>query len=120
MKKILLVEDTRNLRNALKMALTRGGFEVSEARDGVAALDELKQEKFDLIITDVVMPRKDGLTLLAEMREQKMTVPSIVISNVSREGEKRLAQDLGISAYFVKVETQLETLVEYVKMLLAN
>lgn len=119
-KKILVVEDTQNLQNALKIVLSKAGFEVDTALNGEEGLALVDSKKYDLIITDMVMPKKNGLMFMKDLSDRKNLVPVIVISNVSRGGEQREAKELGAVAYFVKVETQLETLLEYVKMLLAN
>lgn len=67
MKKILVVDDDETVRKNLAALLERAGYEADQAADGVEAIDKLKQQKFDLVLSDIVMPRMDGHALLAEL-----------------------------------------------------
>lgn len=80
MKSILLVDDDLACRCALRLALKRAGYEVSEAGNGSEALERLQKADFDLMITDVIMPEKEGLETLVEAREQLPNLPVIVMS----------------------------------------
>lgn len=78
MKKILVVDDDRATRDVLRKVLTNAGFETKVAKDGVDALNTLKNQRFDLLLLDVWMPRMGGLDLLAQLRTRK-TRPRVVV-----------------------------------------
>ncbi len=69
-KCILIVDDSVSLRQVVKITLTGAGYEVLEAGDGVEALEVLQSHKANLVISDVNMPRMDGLTLLRTLKEK--------------------------------------------------
>lgn len=68
-KRVLVVDDEPLLRRMMCISLTRAGYEVMDARDGVEALEMVAQHDFDAIFLDVVMPRKEGLQALVELRK---------------------------------------------------
>ncbi len=67
-EKILVVDDERGIRYLLSDVLSDAGFEVSMAKDGQESLDQLKENRFDLVITDINMPRLDGIEMLKRMK----------------------------------------------------
>ncbi len=67
-EKILVVDDERGIRYLLSDVLSDAGFEVSIAKDGQESLDQLKENRFDLVITDINMPRLDGIEMLKRMK----------------------------------------------------
>lgn len=86
-KKVLVVDDERGIRLLLSEALLSRGFEVREARDGQESLDVLKEEHFDLVITDINMPRLDGVGMLQSMKEGGRKEKVIVMTgNPSEKG----------------------------------
>jgi len=78
MPHILLVEDEALVRLALKMALTEAGFEVSTAEDGAAALEAVAAAAFDIVVTDLQMPRMGGLELVAALHQRRPELPVVV------------------------------------------
>lgn len=78
--KILLVEDDINLGDVLCDYLELQDYEVARAMDGVEGLEKFKSQEFDLLILDVMLPRKDGFTLAAEIRELNAQVPVIFLT----------------------------------------
>ena len=95
---ILLVEDDDQLRVMLKLLLTNAGYEVSEAINGTRVCDMHQQQRFDLVITDLVMPDTEGLTVLRELRRIDQDVKIIAMSGGRQgKGEEylRIAQKLG-------------------------
>lgn len=78
--KILLVEDDQNFGDVLKSYLEMNNYEVNLAKDGVAGMEQYREKTYDLAIFDVMMPRKDGLTLAAEIREKDKTLPIIFLT----------------------------------------
>ena len=105
MASILLVEDDGQLRTILKELLTRSGYEISEAPDGTRVCDMHQQQRFDLVITDVVMPDIDGLAVIMDLRRVDQNVRIIAMSG-ERQGRAgdylRIAQKLGAQLTLVK------------------
>jgi DNA-binding response OmpR family regulator len=95
---ILLVEDDEQLRAMLKIVLVDAGYEVSEASNGTRVSDMHQQECFDLVITDLLMPDTEGLTVIRELRRIDKSVRIIAMSGGGQgKGEDylRIAQKLG-------------------------
>ena len=80
MTNILVVEDNAGLRRLMRIHLTRAGYEVTEASDGQEALELMEHTRIHLIITDVMMPRMDGFTLLRELRAAGDTTPVLMVT----------------------------------------
>ena len=68
--KILVVDDETLIRDVVREYLQLDGFSVEEARDGDEALDKFQQQQFDLVIMDIMMPKKDGFQTLKEMKQK--------------------------------------------------
>jgi CheY-like chemotaxis protein/anti-sigma regulatory factor (Ser/Thr protein kinase) len=77
-KKILVVDDDRTMRHLMRGVLTKSGYAASMAKDGLEALDLLRQRRFDLLLCDVWMPRMTGLELLERLRAKK-TRPRVIV-----------------------------------------
>ncbi|MBA4416635.1 MAG: sigma-54-dependent Fis family transcriptional regulator [Syntrophus sp. (in: bacteria)] len=77
---VLVVDDDYHMRLALKESLTKAGYAVSVAEDGMEAVEEVKKSVFDLMITDVKMPRVSGIELLSRVREMSPLLPVILIT----------------------------------------
>ena len=71
MKRILIVDDEEQIRNILRMYLVKEGYEVSEAEDGEKGLKLFYEKPFDLVILDVMLPKKDGWSILREIKKYK-------------------------------------------------
>ena len=113
-KRILIVEDRKPMSKALAIKLDRAGFAAQVAEDGEAALKLLESDKFDLILLDLVMPKMDGFTIMAEMQARNIKTPVIVLSNLSQEEDERRARELGAIDYFVKSEIPINEVVKKV------
>jgi CheY-like chemotaxis protein len=81
-KRILVVEDDRDLRFVIRMVLERAGYEVAEAPDGVAAVESIRTEPPDLIIADLTMPVMSGAELVDEVRSNPATtlIPIVLMT----------------------------------------
>jgi two-component system, NtrC family, response regulator HydG len=101
-KRILVVEDDLSTREAWRELITSWGFEVSVAEDGVRALSLLASYDPDIMLLDLRLPRKDGLAVLREMREQGIEVPTIVISGEGEIPDAVGAIKLGAYEYLCK------------------
>ena len=105
MTRILLIEDDSNLRTLLAEVLTRGGYEVIEACNGEEAVRLFRKAPADLVVTDVLMPEKDGFETLMELRAEK---PAPKILAMSGGGELsaaiylRMAGRLGVDCVLAK------------------
>ncbi|MBF0496524.1 MAG: response regulator [Deltaproteobacteria bacterium] len=100
MAKILVVDDDESLREMLCLSLRRAGFDVIEASDGNQATKLIKRESVDLVITDIIMPDKEGIQLIIELRETKpeikiiaMSGGGVVLSELYLDMAKRLGAD---------------------------
>lgn len=80
MKKILLAEDDKNLSRSVDILLTLDGFQVIAVYNGAEALNKLCQQKYDLLITDIVMPELNGTELISKIRKLNPNLPIMVIS----------------------------------------
>lgn len=117
-KKILVVEDDRAEANALEETLTREGFIVTTAENGVKGLERALADHPDLILLDVVMPEMDGLTMLNRLREDEWgkTVPTIILTNLNPDDEILRQKAPADFAYFLmKANWRLEDVVRAVK-----
>lgn len=116
---ILVVEDEAALLEVLSDKLTREGFSVLKAKDGVEGLKTAQKQLPDLILLDVVMPAMDGVSMLKKLRQQKETeeIPVIIISNLSEI--ERITNILqakkGVIEHIVKSHWSLDGLVEKIE-----
>lgn len=114
---IAVVEDEELIRKSLVMNLELEGFRVLTAEDGEAGIALINQQKPDLIIMDVMMPRKDGLQTCRELRISGISTPLILLTARNSEVDKVLGLDLGADDYLGKPFGMLE-LIARVKALL--
>lgn len=84
---ILLVEDDKEIREGIEIFLRGQGYRVFQAADGLEGLEVLKQERIDLAIVDIMMPRMDGVTMVVKLRET-FDFPVIFLSAKSEEVDK--------------------------------
>jgi len=103
MKKILIIDDDRVLRQMLAAALETERYEVAEAGDGREGLNKALQGNFDLVVLDIVMPMLGGLEVCRKLREAGRQVPMIIMSGQKKkEGDKVLGLELGGDDYLTK------------------
>lgn len=101
MYKILIVDDEENIREVLKEYAEFEGHEVDEAGDGMKAIELAKENDYDIIIMDVMLPRLDGYSACKEIRKFKQT-PMLMLSARGEEYDKLHGFDVGIDDYVVK------------------
>lgn len=116
-KKILVVDDDKAIRLALKSAFLREGMEIADADGGCAALDRLSQSRFDLIVLDVMMQDMDGFTLLQKLRAKGDMTPVLMLSGKDQEMDQVLGLGLGADDYLTK-PFHLPVLIQKVKALI--
>ncbi|NOY81389.1 MAG: response regulator [Kiritimatiellaeota bacterium] len=95
MARILVMDDDPNVRRVLEMMLERAGHEVRSASDGYEGMRLFHEHRFDLVITDVIMPRREGLETIAELRRQKRRVPIVAITGYIGKPYLEAAAQLG-------------------------
>lgn len=116
-KKMLVVEDNESLCNVMADTFTDEGFDVKKAHDGEEGLKLAKELKPDIILLDLLMPKKDGMELLKELREEpdgdKILV--IVLTNSDSSEHVFNLMNLGVTDYLIKSDWELSDLVKKVK-----
>lgn len=103
-KMILTVDDSRTMRDMLKMALVDAGYQVLQAVDGEHGLEVLRQSKPDVIVTDINMPKMDGFGLIEAVRrdDSYRGVPILVLTTESDAAKKNRAREAGATGWIVK------------------
>jgi DNA-binding response OmpR family regulator len=116
-KKILIIEDEEILSNLLEKKLKEIGYDVSVAFDGEEGLNKIKELKPDLVLLDIIMPKKGGFEVLEEMQKdsQLKKIPVIIISNSGQPVEISKALDLGVKDYLIKTQFDPQEVIEKVK-----
>lgn len=121
-KLVLVIEDDPFYFNIYKMKLAKEGIRAEVALNADAGLAVARKEKPALILTDLVMPGKDGFEVLKELKADPTLrdVPVIVFSNLSQEEDMRRAKELGALEYVVKANISIQEMIEKVKSNLAT
>ncbi|MCL2054382.1 MAG: response regulator transcription factor [Oscillospiraceae bacterium] len=101
MPKILIADDENRIRKVIKEYAEFEGYDITEASDGMQAVDFCRREDFDIIIMDIMMPRLDGYSACKEIRKHKQT-PIIMLSARGEEYDKLFGFEIGIDDYIVK------------------
>jgi DNA-binding response OmpR family regulator len=116
-RRILLAEDDRLLRKAAEATLKRKGFTVFTAEDGEEAFRVAKAELPDLVLLDLIMPKRQGFDVLRDLKgcPETARIPVIVLSNLGQERDIQQAMESGAVAYYVKANLSLEGLVKRVE-----
>jgi len=104
---VLVVDDDREIANAIAINLRNEGYQVRTAHDGVEALDIVSSQRVHLIILDIMMPRLDGLSTTLKLREEK-NIPIIILSAKSEDTDKVLGLSMGADDYVTKPFNNLE------------
>ena len=103
-KTVMIVDDSASLRQVVRMALSGAGYEVMEAGDGQEALDRLNGNKVHLVISDVNMPRMDGITFVRTLKQRPeyRFLPVIMLTTEAGEARKDEGRAAGAKAWMVK------------------
>jgi len=102
MPKILVVDDEQNMRTGLKDNLEFEGYEVDTANDGVQGLKKILDNNYNLIILDVMMPKKSGFDVCKESRNAGITTPIILLTAKGEEIDKVVGLEIGADDYVTK------------------
>ena len=100
--KLLFAEDEKSLSRAVKMILEKSNYVVDAVYDGAEALDYLAADSYDGVILDIMMPKKDGIAVLREMRERGDMTPVLLLTAKSEIDDKVLGLDSGANDYLTK------------------
>ena len=108
MKKIALIEDDTSIREMYQMKLEMEGYNVVCADDGEKALEVIKKENPDLVLLDILMPKKDGFEVLKELKDSQdsgvKSIPVVMLTNLSNREDIAEAEKLGAVDYLVKAK----------------
>lgn len=115
--KILIVEDDPSISGLLSEYLMDEGFNVTVAQDGDQGFEMAISEKPDIILLDIMMPKKDGLTVLKELRatEEGKSIPVIMLTNQKSIEEINQALESGVHDYFIKADWDVKTLLASIR-----
>lgn len=119
-KKILIVEDERPMATALELKLGKSGFFAHAVYDGTEAIKILEKEKYDLILLDLMMPKKDGFSVMEDLNKMGIKTPIIISSNLGQEEDINKAKKMGAVGYFIKSDTPISEVVNHVRRALGE
>lgn len=114
-KTILIVEDESHLRAMLSKKIGSSGFKTELARDGLEAIYKLRRKRIDLVLLDIITPRRSGIQVLHAVRiDLESSMPVVVLSNLDHEDVVAAGKAYGISAYIVKARASMEQIVDVI------
>lgn len=116
-KKILIVEDDQLMHNVLKDTLTNEGFEVLSSTDGASGLEAALRNRPDIIMLDMLLPKKFGVGVIREIKIQQPDLINriIVMTNAAESQYLAEAMEAGVTTYVIKGEHDLKDMVKKVK-----
>src|SRR5918912_778919 len=100
--RVVVIEDEPAIRRGVVDALRASGYEVAEAADGARGLEEAVRRGVDLVLLDLLLPRRDGLDVLAELRKVRPTLPVIILTARGTEDDRVRGLKMGADDYVVK------------------
>ncbi len=116
-KSILLVEDSLTTRTHEKQILESAGYSVEMAIDGIDALTKFNSSNYDAVVTDIIMPNMDGLTLTEEIRRKNKDIPIILVTSLNSDEDKIRGIDAGANAYIAKPTFDQQILIDLLRKL---
>ncbi len=119
-QKIIFIEDESALQRAVTGILASEGYQVFSALDGETGLKLVQKELPDLILLDLILPKKDGFEVLQALQQNKETkhIPVVILTNLEGGTEIERVLSLGATTYLVKTNYRLEEVVEKIKQIL--
>ncbi len=102
MTKILVVDDETAIATLLQYNLQQNGYEVTVASDGLSAYQKAKEQQFNAILLDLMLPEMDGMTVLKQLRQDKVSTPIILVTAKGDEFDRVLGLELGADDYITK------------------
>jgi len=121
-KKVLIIEDDSTLRNVLVEFIQAEGATVFAASDGEEGVKLASENNPDLILLDIILPKKDGYEVIAEVKGNEKTkdIPIILLTNLGGLSDIEKALELGATTYLVKGDYQVKEIVEKIKDVLGS
>ncbi|MCK5168908.1 MAG: response regulator [Bacteroidales bacterium] len=110
---VLIVDDEMAIRDSIKIVLDDEGYKTDKAGDGEAALAKIKENNYDVIITDIKMPNMDGLEATREIKKTNPEIPIVAQTAYAMENDERLSLEAGCNSYLskpIKATKLIETL----------
>lgn len=119
---LLIADDSFTTRELIRSILQSAGYTVTAACDGLDALDKLRTQAYDLVISDVEMPRVNGFQLTARIRQELglLDLPVVIITSLASDEHRRQGLEVGAQAYIVKNQFNQDNLLEVVQQLLGH
>lgn len=117
MTKILIIDDDPVLQKVYHNKLSKEGFEIFSAMDGVQGMETMKKEKPDAALLDLIMPKKDGFAFLEEVAQDPVLkkIPVIVFSNLGQESDAAKAKALGAKDFWIKSDISVADLAKKIR-----
>tara|TARA_Y100000310_G_scaffold301221_1_gene337492 strand:+ start:1630 stop:1995 length:366 start_codon:yes stop_codon:yes gene_type:complete len=117
MKKILIIEDDKFLRELISQKLIKEGYDIIEAVDGEKGLKSVKEDGPDLVLLDLILPGVDGFEVLAKMKEDPAIseVPVIILSNLGQKDDIEKGLKMGAVDYLIKAHFTPGEIIEKIK-----
>jgi len=121
-KKVLFIEDERRLHDMIVPVLKKGGYEVFSAFDGELGVNMLEEQKPDLVLLDIILPKKDGFEVLEYLhsKEEYKNTPVIILTNLEEKYDIERAMSFGVRAYLIKANYRPEEILNKVSDILGN
>ena len=121
-KKILIIEDEEIMLNLLEKKLKAVGYNIVKAKNGQEGLDMLKSQSFDMVLSDIIMPKLGGLEVMEKMSQDPAlkNIPIIVISNSGQPVEIDQAKRFGARDWLVKTDFDPQEVIDKVKKILGE
>ncbi|MDO8668749.1 MAG: response regulator [Candidatus Buchananbacteria bacterium] len=119
-KKILIVEDDNFLQKALGHALLENDFDIISAVSGEQAVPLAKNAKPDLILLDIILPKKDGFVIMEELKNDSAiaSIPVIFITNLGQKEDVKKGLDLGAKGYIIKAHFKIADIIDKINEVL--
>ena len=119
-KKIIFIEDESELQRMVTGILAKDGYQVFAALDGETGLKLVEKELPDLVLLDLILPKKDGFEVLRELKQNEKTkkIPVIILTNLEGGTEIEKVLSLGATTYLVKTNYRLQEVIEKIKSIL--
>ena len=116
-KSVLVIEDEKPLYTALRLKLEHENIQVTVATDGQEALDLLRENEYDLVLMDLIMPNMNGFQTLEQLKVMGKHPKVYIMSNLSQPEDEARARELGATKFFIKADTALTAIVDEIKKL---
>ena len=111
-KRVLIVEDERPLAEALKTKLLSAGFAVVVAGDGRVGVQKIEEQKFDIVLLDLIMPGLDGVGFLKAIKQKGVHVPVIVLTNLDQDSGMFNLDFENVKDYLVKSDYSITKIID--------